>query len=218
MKKYKHSKKNLRGKKRRVTKRMRGGFLGNLFGNFFAKDENNEDTKYYYTTTINVKDKKYKINYFTPNNFLLFKNTDQIMTPKFFIYLDENEQASDVISDVIMKIGNYIVNSIVKIENNGKYNWYVITRTLENLTNFTIKPGYYKIKPKILYNDGEKLHIKKNNYTNISNTVTMNKSTYTPLKDGDDAINVLVNFDIQQTGKEAIKDEGVNVIGDEIFN
>jgi hypothetical protein len=198
MKKNKHTNKKTSRKNRRRTKRMRGGkFLGNMFGNLFAKDEGN---KYYYKTNIKVKDKEYEINYFTPNNFLLVKTTDQIKTPKFFLYLDKNTNTP---ANIIMKIDKYVVNSIVKIKNN----WYVITRTLENITNLNIKSGYYKINPGILSNDNEKLYITENKYKIEENSVILNESTYNPVKDTDDAFGILVNFEIQQNVKAGIKEE-----------
>jgi hypothetical protein len=214
MKKNKHTNKKTSRKNRRRTKRMRGGkFLGNMFGNLFAKDEGN---KYYYKTNIKVKDKEYEINYFTPNNFLLVKTTDQIKTPKFFLYLDKNTNTP---ANIIMKIDKYVVNSIVKIKNN----WYVITRTLENITNFNIKSGYYKINPGILSNDNEKLYITENkyNYKIEENSVILNESTYNPVKDTDDALGILVNFEIQQNVKAGVKEEagfiGLVAIGDDVL-
>lgn len=194
MKKNNHTNKKVSRKNRRKTKRMRGGkFLGNLF----AKDEGN---KYYYKTNIKVKDKEYEVNYFTPNNFLLVKTTDQINTPKFFLYLDKNTNTP---SNIIMKIDKYIVNSIVKIKNN----WYVITRTLENITNLNIKSGYYKINPGILSNDDEKLYITENKYKIEENSVILNESTYKSVKDTDDAFLILFNFEIQQNVKAGVKEE-----------
>ena len=201
MKKYmkQNTTKKTSRKNRRTTKRMRGGkFLGNLL----AKDEGN---KYYYKTDIKVKDKEYEINYFTPNNFLLVKTTDQIKTPKFFLYLDKNANTP---ADVIMKIDKkYIVNSIVKIKKNNNWLWYVITRSLENITNLNIKPGYYKINPGIFSNDNDKLYITPNKYEIEENSVILNESTYNPVKDTDDAFGILVNFEIQQNVKAGIKEE-----------
>ena len=200
MKKNRHTNKKICSKNRRKTKRMRGGkFLGNIFGNLFGKDEGN---KYYYKTNIKVKDKEYEINYFTPNNFLLVKTTDQINTPKFFLYMNKTQNTP---ANIIMKIDKYIVNSIVKIKNN----WYVITRTLENITNLNIKSGYYKINPGILSNDDEKLYITENkyNYKIEENSVILNESTYNPVKDTDDAFLILFNFEIQQNVKAGVKEE-----------
>lgn len=212
MKRNKKTNKKISRKNRRTTKRMRGGkFLGNMFGNLFAKDQGN---KYYYKTDIKVKDKAYEINYFTPNNFLFVKNTDQIITPKFFLYLDKNANTP---ADITMKIDKYVVNSIVKIKKNNNWLWYVITRTLENITNLNIKSGYYKITPGILSNDNEKLYITENNYKNINNTVILNESTYNQVKDTDDAFAILANFDIQQNVKAAAKEEAGLAAGFGLF-
>ena len=210
----KKSKKQRKVKKQRKTKkRIYGGnILGNILGNIIGEDKNIKE--YYYETKVKVKDKEYKINYFTPNNFLFVKNTDQIITPKFFLYLDKNANTP---ADITMKIDKYVVNSIVKIKKNNNWLWYVITRTLENIKNLNIKPVYYKINSGILSNDNEKLYITENNYQNINNTVILDRSTYNPVKDTDDAFAILANFDIQQNVKAAAKEEAGLAAGFGLF-
>ena len=198
MKKKNYTNKKI-SRKSRKTKRKYGG---NVLGNIVGEDKNIKE--YFYETKITVKDKEYKINYFTPNNFLFVKLTDPLfIKPKFFLYFDKN---SNTPYNVIIKIDKYVVSCIVKIQND----WYAITRTLEHVKKMNIKHLFYKINPGVLSNDNEKLYITKNKYKYKmeKKSITLDESTYTPIEEGDDVFMILFNFDIQQNAKAIAKEDG----------
>ena len=172
---------------------------GKFLGNIFRKDENKKE--YFYETNIKVKDKEYKINYFIPNNFLFVKQTDNvIITPKFFIHTDKK---SNTPANTVLKIGKYVVNIILKIQND----WYVI---IENIVNLNMKSYYYKIKPGIFTNDNEKLYIKKNEYKKEKNSFVLNEHTY---EDANKDISLIIfNFEVQQNAKALGKEQAAAIV------
>jgi len=211
MKKRNHTKRRITRKKMRKTKRKNGGFdIGkNIFG-VIKHDKNNKEN--FYETKITVNGKEYKINYFTPNNFLVFKSTNQLITPTFSLYLDKYAP-----TNITIKIGKYVINSIVIIDNE----WYAIIRSLEKIQELNLRYFYYKIKSGVFSNKNEKLYIDKTKYTKEKNSIALKKSEYTKLESNETAFLILRNFYIQQEagelGKEVVVGYVAEKVGDEIF-
>jgi hypothetical protein len=212
MKKKNHTKRRITRKKMRKTKRKNGG--SDIFENIFGVIKHDKNTKEnFYETKITVNGKEYKINYFTPNNYLVFKSTDQLITPTFSLYLDKYAP-----TNITIKIGEYVINSIVIIKNE----WYAIIRSFEKIKKLNIDSFYYKIKSGVFSNKNEKLYIDKTKYTKEKNSIALKKSEYTKLEDSKDtAFLILRNFYIQQEagelGKEVVVGYVAEKVGDEIF-
>jgi hypothetical protein len=215
-KKMRKTKRRISLKKMSKTKRMYGNGLGNFFNNIFGVIKNDKNTKgNFYETKISVNEKEYNINYFTPSNYLVFKSTDQLITPTFSLYLDKESSAP---TNITIKIGEYVINSIVIIESK----WYAIIRSLEKIKNLNISSFYYKIKSGVFSNKNEKLYVNKNKYKIEQNSIVLKESEYQKLEDSKDtAYLILRNFYIQQEagelGKEALAFEVAEKVGDEIF-
>ena len=217
MKKKNHTKRRITRKKMRKTKRKNGGsdIFENIFG-VIKHDKNNKEN--FYETKITVNGKEYKINYFTPNNYLSFKSTDQLITtPTFSLFLDKESSAP---TNITIKIGEYVINSIVIIKNK----WYAIIRSFEKIKKLNIDSFYYKIKSgksAVFSNDNEKLYIDKTKYERKQNSIVLNKSEYTKLESKETAFLILRNFYIQQEagelGKEVVVGYVAEKVGDEIF-
>jgi len=214
MKKKNHTKRRITRKKMSKTKRKNGGsdIFENIFG-VIKHDKNNKEN--FYETKITVNGKEYKINYFTPNNYLAFKSTDQLITtPTFSLFLDKESSAP---TNITIKIGEYVINSIVIIKNK----WYAIIRSFEKIKKLNIDSFYYKIKSGVFSNKNEKLYINKNKYKIEQNSIVLNNTEYTKLESKDTAYLILRNFYIQQEageiGKEAIAIEVAKEVGDEFF-
>jgi hypothetical protein len=212
MKKKNHTKRTITRKKMRKTKRKNGG--SDIFENIFGVIKNDKNTKEnFYETKITVNRKEYEIKYFTPNNYLVFKSTDQLITPTFSLYLDKYAP-----TNITIKIGEYVINSIVIIKNE----WYAIIRSFEKIKKLNIDSFYYKIKSGVFSNKNEKLYIDKTKYTKEKNSIVLKKSEYTKLEDSKDtAYLILRNFYIQQEagelGKEVVVGYVAEKVGDEIF-
>ena len=198
----------------RKTKRKNGG--SDIFENIFGVIKNDKNTKEnFYETKITVNRKEYEIKYFTPNNYLVFKSTDQLITPTFSLYLDKESSAP---TNITIKIGEYVINSIVIIKNE----WYAIIRSFEKIKKLNIDSFYYKIKSGVFSNKNEKLYIDKTKYTKEKNSIVLKKSEYTKLEDSKDTVYLILrNFYIQQEagelGKEALAFEIAEKVEDEFF-
>ena len=215
MKKKNHTKRRIIRKKIRKTKRKNGGFFDfgkNIFG-LIKHDKNSKGN--FYETKITVNGQEYEINYFTPNNYLVFKSTDQLITPTFSLYLDKESSAP---TNITIKIGEYVINSIVIIKNE----WYAIIRSFEKIKKLNLSYFYYKIKSGVFSNKNEKLYIDKTKYTKEQNSIVLKESEYNKLEDSKStAFLILRNFYIQQNagelGKEVVVGYVVEKVGDEIF-
>lgn len=214
MKKKNHTKRRIIRKKMRKTKRKNGG--SDIFENIFGVIKNDKNTKEnFYETKITVNRKEYEIKYFTPNNYLVFKSTDQLITPTFSLYLHKESSAP---TNITIKIGEYVINSIVIIKNE----WYAIIRSFEKIKKLNLSYFYYKIKSGVFSNKNEKLYIDKTKYTKEQNSIVLKESEYNKLEDSKStAFLILRNFYIQQNagelGKEVVVGYVAEKVGDEIF-
>jgi hypothetical protein len=212
MKKKNHTKRRITRKKMRKTKRKNGG--SDIFENIFGVIKHDKNTKEnFYETKITVNGKEHKINYFTPNNYLVFKSTDQLITPTFSLYLDKYTP-----TNITIKIGEYVINSIVIIRNE----WYAIIRSFEQIKKLNLDSFYYKIKSGVFSNKNEKLYIDKTKYTKEKNSIVLKESEYNKLEynkleeSKNTAFLILRNFYIQQEAGEVGKEVAVGYVGDKI--
>lgn len=211
----KHTKKNIK-KNNRKTKRKRGGFIQNLFKNVFNAVKDTQKGDNYYETTIDIDKTSYKIHYFTPNNKMFLKTTDQIKTPTFNIHLDKQSPQSYTI-----KIDKYIVSYILKIfnPNNNKFNWYVITREWEYIADGNISDSpNYKIYTGVFSNNNSELTLKADTYTKENNTLILKPKKYKKIDKKDKIGELLFNFYVQQNEEEDIKEEAPFIIGEELLD
>jgi len=193
--------KSLKNKKRNrnktKSKKDKNGY--NLLTNGLVNIKNDTQIKdNYYKTVID----DYTIYYFTPTNFILFKTTDQLITPIF------NNLFIKTSTEYKIKIGDLFVNTIIKI----KTEWYVITRFLENAIKGNIaSSGFLNIK-KIFKNNKEKLFINIRNctITTTNNETIINISDKNVSEVNDDMFKILTQFEIQQNTSEIGKDLAVN--------
>lgn len=181
--------------KNRKTKRKYGGnFFTNIFN--FATEKNIKGN--YYETKILLDDKEYKLNYFTPINFAIFKTTDQMKIPTFNIYTKKIQKEPTVYK---IKIDDIYVNTIIKIEKH----WYAITRSWGNYEKgkpFNVL--YYKIY-NVFTNNEEKLYLKKlKKYKIKDDTISILK--YTLLEANKKSYRILEQFYMQQDTGEAVKE------------
>jgi hypothetical protein len=212
MKKRNHTKRRITRKKMRKTKRKNGGFdIGKNIVGVIKYDKNIKGN--FYETNIFINGREYEINYFTPNNYVALKSTDQLITPTFSLYLDKYAP-----TNITIKIGKYVINSIVIIDNE----WYAIIRSLEKIQELNLRYFYYKINSSVFSNKNEKLYIDKTKYTKEKNSIVLNKSEYEELVHSKGtAFLILRNFYIQQNagelGKEVVAGYVVDKVGEYIF-
>jgi hypothetical protein len=208
MKKKNHTKRRITRKKMRKTKRKNGGF-SDFFENIFGVIKHDKNIKEnFYETKITVNEKEHKINYFIPNNYVVFKSTDQLITtPIFPLYLDKYAP-----TNITIKIGEYVINYIVIIENK----WYAIIRSFEKIKKLNLESFYYKIKSGVFSNKNEKLYIDKTKYTKEQNSIVLNKSEYYKLENSKDTFLILRNLYIQQNAGELGKEVAVGYVADKV--
>jgi hypothetical protein len=211
----KHTKKNIK-KNNRKTKHKRGGDVMGMIKNVFNARKDTQIGDNYYETTIDIDKTKYKIHYFTPNNKMFLKTTDQIKTPTFSIHLDKKPAQSYTI-----KIDKYIVSCILKIfnPNNIKsFNWYVITRGWEHIAegNISNSPNY-KIYTGVFSNNKSELTLNADTYTKENNSLTLDPKKYKIIDNNDKMNNIILNFYVQQNMEEEVKEDVPLVFGEELL-
>jgi hypothetical protein len=180
--------------KNRKTKRKYGGFLQNIMN--ITTEKNIKDN--YYETKIILDNKEYKLNYFTPINFVIFKTTDQYKIPTFNIFTKKT-QKEPVEYKII--IDDVYVNTIIKVEKN----WYAITRSWDNYEKGKPFFGLYYRIYNVFTNNEEKLYLKKLKKYNIEND-TIYILKYTLLEANKKSYRILEQFNTQQDTGEIVKE------------
>lgn len=181
--------------KNRKTKRKYGGFLQNIMN--ITTEKKIKDN--YYETKIILDNKEYKLNYFTPINFVIFKTTDQYKIPTFNIFTKKT-QKEPVEYKII--IDDVYVNTIIKVEKN----WYAITRSWDNYEKGKPFNGLYYRIYNVFTNDEEKLYLKKlkKKYNIEKDTIYILK--YTLLEANKTSYRILDQFHTQQDTGEIVKE------------
>lgn len=176
----------------RKTKRKYGGnFFTNIFN--FTTERNIKDN--YYETKVVVDNNTYKINYFTPINFVVFKTNDQMKIPTFNIFTKNTPTVYKI------KIDDVYVNTIIKIEKN----WYAITRTWDNYEKGKPFNALYYRLYNVFKNNEEKLYL-KNQKKYIIKDDTIHILKYTLLAENKKSYRILNQFYMQQDTGEAVKE------------
>jgi hypothetical protein len=187
-----------------ITRKNGGHPVINFFANVgnLRKDQN--VSKHYYETEIEVDRKKYKINYFTPSN-KLFKSTDNtFVIPKFHLHINHAQP-----KDYSLKIGDSVyINSII-ILNKG---WYVITRSIDHIKTKTFTTFIHKIRGVFKHAGNDELHVNPRACTIQNDTIQINEKNVIQINEEHKYFKILSHFDNQQfVGQVAKEDVALEV-------